>query len=225
MAHVLELHDISVDYRRGRSIVHALRSVSLAVDEGESVAVMGPSGCGKSTLLGVLGLTIRPDGGTLLIDSEHAPTGRTPRARARNRLIGMIPQDYAVVDHLTALANVSLPLEYARPRVGRRRRGERARKTLSDVGLGWAGAQKPSRLSGGERQRVAVARALINRPRYILADEPTASLDSQTAQDITSLLLSQARRAGGCLVIATHDPRVANTCDRVLTITDGSLTA
>ena len=225
VAHVLELHDISVDYRRGRSTVHALRSASLSVDEGESVAVMGPSGCGKSTLLGVLGLTIQPDGGTLLIDSERAPAGRTPRARARNRLIGMIPQDYAVVDHLTALANVSLPLEYARPRVGRRERKERARRALSDVGIEWAGAQKPSQLSGGERQRVAVARALINHPRYILADEPTASLDSQTAQDITSLLVSQARRAGGCLVVATHDPRVASACDRVLTMTDGSLTA
>ena len=140
-------------------------------------------------------------------------------------VIGMIPQDYAVVDHLTALANVSLPLEYARPRVGRRERKERARRALSDVGIEWAGAQRPSQLSGGERQRVAVARALINHPRYILADEPTASLDSQTAQDITSLLVSQARRAGGCLVVATHDPRVASACDRVLTMTDGSLTA
>ena len=137
----------------------------------------------------------------------------------------MIPQDYAVVDHLTALANVSLPLEYARPHVGRRERKERARRALSDVGIEWAGAQRPSQLSGGERQRVAVARALINHPRYILADEPTASLDSQTAQDITSLLVSQARRAGGCLVVATHDPRVASACDRVLTMTDGSLTA
>ena len=223
MPHALEIHDISVDYHRGKNTVHALRSASLSVDEGESVAVMGPSGCGKSTLLGVLGLTILPDNGTLLINSERAPAGRTPRARARNRLIGMIPQDYAVVDQLTALANVSLPLEYARSRVKRKDRKERARRALSAVGIEWAGNQKPSQMSGGERQRVAVARALINHPRCILADEPTASLDSETAHDITSLLLSQARQAGGCLVVATHDPRVANACDRVLTMTDGSL--
>ena len=223
MPHALEIHDISVDYHRGKNTVHALRSASLSVDEGESVAVMGPTGCGKSTLLGVLGLTILPDNGTLLINSERAPAGRTPRARARNRLIGMIPQDYAVVDQLTALANVSLPLEYARPRVKKKDRKERARKALSAVGIEWASNQKPSQMSGGERQRVAVARALINHPRCILADEPTASLDSETAHDITSLLLSQARQAGGCLVVATHDPRVANACDRVLTMTDGSL--
>ena len=204
MPHALEIHDISVDYHRGKNTVHALRSASLSVDEGESVAVMGPSGCGKSTLLGVLGLTILPDNGTLLINSDRAPAG-------------------AVVDQLTALANVSLPLEYARPRVKKKDRKERARKALSAVGIEWASNQKPSQMSGGERQRVAVARALINHPRCILADEPTASLDSETAHDITSLLLSQARQAGGCLVVATHDPRVANACDRVLTMTDGSL--
>ena len=215
VAHVLELHDISVDYRRGRSTVHALRSASLSVDEGESVAVMGPSGCGKSTLLGVLGLTIQPDGGTLLIDSEHAPTGRTPRARARNRLIGMIPQDYAVVDHLTALANVSLPLEYARPRVGRRERKERARRALSDVGIEWAGAQRPSQLSGGERQRVAVARALINHPRCILADEPTASLDAVNRQKVHDLLLGEQER-GATVMISTHDDHLAAACDEVV---------
>ena len=122
------------------------------------------------------------------------------------------------------LANVSLPLEYSRPRTRRRVRHERARQALADVGIGWAEATTPPRLSGGERQRVAVARALVNRPRCILADEPTASLDSATALEVTSLLISQSTRHGGSLIIATHDPRVAEACDRVLTMQDGRIT-
>ena len=146
------------------------------------------------------------------------------RARTRNRLLGLIPQSGAVIDHLSVLANVSLPLEYSRPRTRRRVRHERARQALADVGIGWAEATTPPRLSGGERQRVAVARALVNRPHCILADEPTASLDSTTALEVTSLLISQSTRIGGSLIIATHDPRVAEACDRVLTMQDGRLT-
>ncbi|WP_315584968.1 ABC transporter ATP-binding protein [Actinomyces viscosus] len=223
MTHVLELAEVSVDYHRRGEPVRALSSVSLALDQGESVAAMGPSGCGKSTLLGVLGLTIPPDSGTVLVDGEPAPTGPSQRARTRNRLLGLIPQDGAVVDHLTALENVALPLEYSRPRISRKERRERARKALEDVGIAWAEAAGPQQLSGGERQRVAVARALVNRPRCILADEPTASLDSATAHDVALLLVSQSSRIGGCLVIATHDPHVASTCDRLLTMRDGRL--
>lgn len=223
MTHTFELHDVGVDYLRGENAVHALRSVSLSLDDGEAVAVMGPSGCGKSTLLGVLGLTILPDSGAVMIDSAPAPTARTPRARARNRLIGAIPQDHAVVNHMSALANVALPLEYSRPRVRRRERRRRAGAALADVGIGWAADRRSTQLSGGERQRVAIARALINRPRCILADEPTAALDSANAEAVVSLLISRVRDNGGCLVIATHDPRVARACDRALTMTDGAV--
>ena len=117
MPHALEIHDISADYHRGKNTVHALRSASLSVDEGESVAVMGPSGCGKSTLLGVLGLTNLPANGTLLINSERAPAGSPPRARAPTRLIGLIPHGYHAVDQRTPLAHRSLLLGSCRPRV------------------------------------------------------------------------------------------------------------
>lgn len=224
MTYALELVEVSVDYHRGGRPVHALDSVSLAIGQSESVAVMGPSGCGKSTLLGALGLTIPPASGSVLVNGAPAPTGPSMRARTRNRLLGLIPQNGAVIDHLSVLANVTLPLEYSRPRARRGERHERARQALTDVGIAWAEKSMPPQLSGGERQRVAVARALVNRPRCILADEPTASLDSTTAQGVTSLLISQTSRIGGCLVIATHDPRMAEACDRVLTMQDGQFT-
>ena len=224
MTGVLELIEVSVDYHRGGQPVHALDSASLAIGRSESVAVMGPSGCGKSTLLGVLALTIPPTSGSVLVNGVPAPSSPDGRARTRNRLLGLIPQSGAVIDHLSVLANVSLPLEYSRPRTRRRFRHERARQALADVGIGWAEATTPPRLSGGERQRVAVARALVNRPHCILADEPTASLDSATALEVTSLLISRSTRHGGSLIIATHDPRVAEACDRVLTMQDGRIT-
>ena len=211
MTGALELIEVSVDYLRGGRPVHALDSVSLAIGRSESVAVMGPSGCGKSTLLGVLALTIPPTSGSVLVSGVPAPSSPDGRARTRNRLLGLIPQSGAVIDHLSVLANVSLPLEYSRPRTRRRFRHERARQALADVGIGWAEATTPPRLS-------------VNRPHCILADEPTASLDSTTALEVTSLLISQSTRHGGSLIIATHDPRVAEACDRVLTMQDGRIT-
>lgn len=221
MTRIVELVGVDVSYNRGKREVHALRSVSLCLKEGETLAIMGPSGCGKSTLLGVLGLTIAPDSGIIRMDGVEVPSSSSARARTRNRSIGIIPQDSAIIEHLSSEDNVSLPLDYSKPRVSRRLKRERAQKGLADVGIGWAAKQKTSELSGGERQRVAIARALINSPRYILADEPTASLDSKNAQDIVSLLISHIRFGGGCLVIATHDPQVANRCDRIVTMIDG----
>lgn len=223
MTNIIELDDVDVSYARGRHKVHALRSVSLSLRESETLAVMGPSGCGKSTLLGVLGLLIVPDSGNVIIDGVEAPSSSSRRAEARNQFIGMIPQDNAVVEYLSSEDNVSLPLDYSKPRVNRRLRRVRARERLAEVGIDWAAQRKPSELSGGERQRVAIARALINSPRYILADEPTASLDSKNAQDIVSLLISRTSLDKGCLVIATHDPQVAERCDRVATMVDGAI--
>ena len=214
MTRIVELVGVDVSYNRGKREVHALRSVSLCLKEGETLAIMGPSGCGKSTLLGVLGLTIAPDSGIIRMDGVEVPSSSSARARTRNRSIGIIPQDSAIIEHLSSEDNVSLPLDYSKPRVSRRLKRERAQKGLAEK-------QKPSELSGGERQRVAIARALINSPRYILADEPTASLDSKNAQDIVSLLISHISFGGGCLVIATHDPQVANRCDRIVTMIDG----
>ena len=223
MTSIIELDDVNVSYDRGRRKVHALRSISLCLREGEALAVMGPSGCGKSTLLGVLGLLIVPASGDVIIDGVKAPSSGSQRAEARNQFIGMIPQDNAVVEYLSSEDNVSLPLDYSKPRISRRLKRIRAQERLAEVGIDWAAQSKPSELSGGERQRVAIARALINSPRYILADEPTASLDSKNAQDIVSLLISRAILDKGCLVIATHDPHVAERCDRVITMVDGMI--
>ena len=220
-ADALVAQGIRVGYGDGAEVLHG---IDLTARAGEVTTLIGPNGCGKSTLLGALGLTIPPASGSVLVNGAPAPTGPSMRARTRNRLLGLIPQNGAVIDHLSVLANVTLPLEYSRPRARRGERHERARQALSDVGIAWAEKSMPPQLSGGERQRVAVARALVNRPRCILADEPTASLDSTTAQSVTSLLISQTSRIGGCLVIATHDPHMAEACDRVLTMQDGQFT-
>ncbi|PRW61726.1 ABC transporter ATP-binding protein [Actinopolyspora mortivallis] len=213
---------LSKTYGRGRLRVEALREVSLSVEPGEAVALTGPSGCGKSTLLSLLGLTLPATGGELLVNGEPAPLRERRRARLRNEFFGYLHQEFAIVESDRVLANVTIPLEYARPRLNRRQRLERAGRALDSVGLGWATRRRASELSGGERQRVAIARALVNEPRLVLADEPTAALDVATAHEIVTLLLSMRRR-GTSVLVATHDPRVSGRCDRILPMEDGRL--
>jgi len=191
MTQALELIEVSVDYHRGGQPVHALDSVSLAIGRSESVAVMGPSGCGKSTLLGVLALTIPPTSGTVLVSGVPAPSSPDGRARTRNRLLGLIPQSGAVIDHLSVLANVELALTLSG--VSRSERRKRALDALERVGLKEHVHKKPSQMSGGQMQRVAIARALINDPEILLADEPTGALDSKTSVQVMDLLRDVAR--------------------------------
>ena len=167
MTRALELIEVSVDYHRGGQPVHALDSASLAIGRSESVAVMGPSGCGKSTLLGVLALTIPPTSGSVLVNGVPAPSSPDGRARTRNRLLGLIPQSGAVIDHLSVLANVSLPLEYSRPRIRRRVRHERAKQALADVGIGWTEATTPWRSRHCSSPRALVTAAASSSPRTI----------------------------------------------------------
>ncbi|WP_019855419.1 ABC transporter ATP-binding protein [Actinopolyspora mortivallis] len=219
---LLKAAGLSKTYGQGRLRVEALDEVSLAVEPGEAVALMGPSGCGKSTLLSLLGLTLPATSGELFVHGEPVPTRERQRAWLRNEFFGYLHQEFAIVESDTVAANVTIPLEYARPRLRRRQRLERARQAVDSVGLGWALHRRASELSGGERQRVAIARALVNEPGLVLADEPTAALDVATAYEIVTLLLSMRQR-GTSVLMATHDPRVAERCDRILPMEDGRL--
>ena len=221
MTEVLVLQDVHRDYTRGAETVHALGGVSLAVGSGQMVALMGPSGSGKSTALLVAALLLSPTSGQVQVAGRPAPATERERARLRNSTIGFIQQQYPVVEDLTALANVSIPLEYRRPLPSRAVRRKRSAQALRSVGLGETLLRsRADTLSGGQRQRMAIARALANDPALLLADEPTAALDSTTAQEVVSLFRGSAERGCGVLV-ATHDLKVAAQCDRVVRMSDG----
>jgi putative ABC transport system ATP-binding protein len=200
----------------------AVRSVSLSIAAGEAVALMGPSGSGKSTLLRVLGLVSRPMEGSVLINGAEVEGDERRRAQLRNEFLGYVHQDFAIIENETVERNVMIPLEYANPRPGRQERRSRTRMVLDQVDLGWALKKNASKLSMGERQRVAIARALVNDPVVVLADEPTAALDAETAQEVMTLILSIKER-GASVLFATHDERVAKRCDRIVRMVDGRL--
>jgi putative ABC transport system ATP-binding protein len=220
-APVIELRDIHKVYASGSVAVHALRGIDLRIDRGELLAIMGPSGSGKTTLMEILGCLSLPSEGTYRLGgrdvSQIDPDGL---ARLRGEEIGFVFQSFNLLPRLTVAENVELPLSYRG--VGRRERRRRAREAIAGVGLGHRWRHLPSELSGGERQRVAVARALVNAPSLLLADEPTGNLDSQTGAEILGLL-EQVHRDGGTVVIVTHDPRIAALAPRSLTIRDGRI--
>lgn len=218
----VECRDISKAYRQGREKVQALERVSLKILPSRVVAVVGPSGCGKTTLLNIIGCLLAPDSGTLLIKG-HEPK-RTDKMR--NSTFGYIRQDYALIGTETVGHNVSIPLEYAVPKVKRADRRSRVFSSLQKVGMEWAIHRKSDALSGGEQQRAAIARCLVNDPSIIIADEPTAALDHKNAADITGRLLSLAHDPDTprALIVATHDMRLAEQCDSIITISDGKIT-
>jgi putative ABC transport system ATP-binding protein len=220
---IVRVEALSKVYRLGAVDVHALRSVSLAVEAGEMLAIMGPSGSGKSTLLNVLGTLDRPTSGRYLLDGEAVEElDEEELASLRNRKIGFVFQAFNLMPRETALANVELPLIYAG--VAARERRERARLALERVGLAERADHLPTQLSGGQQQRVSLARAIVNRPLLLLADEPTGALDSATSREVM-LLLSELHRQGMTVVVVTHDPSVAQYARRVVTFQDGSLTS
>ncbi len=220
---VIELNAVSKVYSSGRFEVRALLDVNLRIAPGEMVAIMGPSGSGKTTLMEILGCLSNPTSGEYRFGGRPVdqiePDGL---ARLRGEKIGFVFQAFNLLPRLSALENVELPLGYRR--VGRRERHERARETLSRVGLEARARHLPSELSGGERQRVAIARALINRPSLILADEPTGNLDTHTGDEILALL-RKLHSEGNTVVIVTHEPRIGESVDRRLAIADGRIQA
>ena len=210
------------DLDHGSNVVEALRGVSLVVRAGEFLAVMGASGSGKSTLLNVLGCLDRPTAGQYLLDGEDVGClDADRRAELRNAKIGFVFQSFNLLPRTTARENVELPLVYGTTPIAEHR--GRAEAALRAVGLGDAAGRLPNELSGGQQQRVAIARALVNRPRLVLADEPTGNLDTETSREIMELLRSLNASQGLTVMIVTHEPDIAAATDRVIVMRDGRI--
>jgi putative ABC transport system ATP-binding protein len=218
---ILELRDVHRVHGSGATAVHALRGVSLAVEEGELVAVMGPSGSGKSTLLNLAGGLDRPTRGEVVVEGTVlGGCSRKALAALRRRRVGYVFQDLNLLASLTAAENVALPLELDGVAVQKTRR--LALAALADVDLDGYGQRFPDELSGGQQQRVAIARAMLGDRRLVLADEPTGALDSQTGEAVLRLLRSRVD-AGAAGVLVTHEARHAAWADRVVFLRDGSI--
>jgi len=216
---LIRLEKISRRYQMGTETIHALREVSLGIDRGEYVAIMGPSGSGKSTLMNVVGCLDTPTGGQYELNGvQVSQMDDNELAEIRNKEIGFIFQTFNLLPRSDALRNVELPLIYAG--VGAEERRETALEALKNVGLSDRVHHKPNELSGGQRQRVAVARALVNKPSILLADEPTGNLDTKTGVEILALF-EELSRAGNTIIVVTHEEDVAKHARRILRIRDG----
>ena len=218
---VIEARNITKIYKMGEFEVQALHDVSFTIERGEVLSIMGPSGSGKSTMMNTLGCLDRPTSGEYILDGESvADMNDDQLASVRNRKVGFVFQSFNLLSRLTALGNVELPLRYAGLTEGRR---ERAKAALESVGLGDRMTHRPYELSGGQQQRVAVARAIVNNPAIIMADEPTGNLDSKVGKEIMHLLLNLNKERGTTLIIVTHDPKIAEQTQRVIRLRDGEL--
>jgi putative ABC transport system ATP-binding protein len=218
---MIELHGIRKTYRQGGTEIRALDGIDLAIRPGEFVAIMGPSGSGKSTLLNVLGALDRPDAGRYRLGTDEVGELDDDAASSlRNRRIGFVFQSFHLLPRLTVLENVLLPQRYAlQADLGAE---QRARALLDRIGLGGRIDHRPGELSGGQLQRAAIARALLNEPALLLADEPTGNLDSKSATDVMALL-TELNAAGQTLVMVTHDPEIAARAGRTIHLRDGRI--
>jgi lipoprotein-releasing system ATP-binding protein len=221
-APLLYAQDIEKTYSQGGESLSVLKNLNLAVESGEMVALVGPSGAGKSTLLHIIGLLDKQTSGRILVSGQDA-TGMNDeeRTRLRRETIGFIYQFHFLQPEFSALENVILPQMIAG--VSKKEAAARGRELLESLGLGHRLSHRPARLSGGEQQRVAIARALANRPKLLLADEPTGNLDQHTSADVFDLLLQQIRGAGIGALIATHNMDLAYQMDRILELKNGRL--
>jgi len=218
---IIRLEDITKIYRMGVEEIRALDGVSVGIAENEYVAVMGASGSGKSTLMNIVGCLDRPTSGQYELDGRLVSRlGATALAAVRNERIGFVFQSFELLPRLSAAANVEMPLVYARSGWLDRRR--RAREALRRVGLGERMSHRPNQLAGGQKQRVANARARVNRPATLLADEPTGNLDSRTTAEILDLF-DQLHAEGQTIVMVTHEAEVAARCRRIIRMRDGRI--
>jgi putative ABC transport system ATP-binding protein len=221
--HIIALRDITKVYVTGEVEVRAVEGVSLTVEGGEFVAVMGASGSGKSTMMNILGCLDRPTSGQYLLDDVNVGSlNRKQLAQLRNSKIGFVFQSFNLLARTTAQENVELPLFYSEPAVGLRERHRRAREALEKVGLGAWLTHRPNQLSGGQQQRIAIARALVNSPDLLLADEPTGNLDSRTSIEIMGVFQA-LNDSGITVVMVTHELDIAAYCKRIVIMRDGQV--
>ena len=216
---IIEVRELVKDYVMGDQVVHALRQVTVTIEQGDFVGIMGPSGSGKSTFMNVIGCLDRPSGGEYFLNGEAvAQMGDNELAEVRNRYLGFVFQNFNLLPRTSALKNVELPLMYA----GVKNRAQRAKKALDVVGLSQRMDHKPRELSGGQQQRVAIARAIVNDPMLILADEPTGNLDSRTSEEIMAVF-QDLNKEGKTVVIVTHEEEIAQHCKRIIRFKDGRI--
>jgi putative ABC transport system ATP-binding protein len=219
---VIELEHIHKTYTMGDVDVHALRGVSLTVRKGEFVAIMGASGSGKSTMMNIIGCLDRPTRGRYILDGEDvSEMSKDERADIRCQKIGFVFQGFNLLSRTSALENVELPMLYAGIETSERK--QRAMDALAAVGLSGREQSHPNQLSGGQQQRVAVARALVNDPALILADEPTGNLDSRTSVEVMEIFQRLNRERGITLILVTHEPDIAEYAGRVIVFKDGKI--
>jgi putative ABC transport system ATP-binding protein len=218
---VISVRNLTKTYQMGTTVVKALQNIDLDIFANEFVALMGPSGSGKSTLMNLLGCLDTPTEGKYLLGGENvAEMDDNQLANVRNRKIGFVFQTFNLLPRLSALENVALPLVYAG--INKEKRTNKSRLVLETVGLGDRVEHKPNELSGGQRQRVAVARALVNDPTIILADEPTGNLDSKTSEEIMEMF-ETLHKAGNTIILVTHEPDIAEYAHRVVRLKDGMI--
>jgi putative ABC transport system ATP-binding protein len=218
---IIRLTGITKTYKTGEVEVHALVDVTMTVEKGEMVAIMGPSGSGKSTLMNVLGCLDQPTQGSYLFEGREVATlPKSDLSALRLSAFGFVFQGFQLIARTSALDNVALPLVYADVPAGERR--QRAKEALARVGLAGRESHTSAQLSGGQQQRVAIARALVNRPRLILADEPTGALDTRTSVEVLGLVQS-LHKSGITVVMVTHEPDIAAYADRLVVVRDGRI--
>ena len=218
---VIRLESISKTYSTGEVEVHAVRNISLEIKRGEFVAIMGASGSGKSTLMNTLGCLDRPTSGRYLLDGvEVGGLNRKQLAALRNHKLGFVFQGFNLLSRTTALENVELPMFYSHPLISLGTQRQRALEALQKVGLKDRVYHHPNELSGGQQQRIAIARALVNQPQLVLADEPTGNLDTRTSIEIMSLF-QELNDTGITVVMVTHELDIASYCKRIIVMRDG----
>lgn len=218
---VIKIRNIKRDFKMGQEILHVLKGIDLDIKKGEYVALMGPSGSGKSTLMNILGCLDSPTSGEYELNgSKVSDMSDDQLAEIRNKEIGFIFQTFNLLPRTTALENVALPMIYAG--INKEERTKRAKQVLTDVGLSDRMDHKPNELSGGQRQRVAVARALVNNPSIILADEPTGNLDTKTSIEIMNLI-DNIHQAGNTVILVTHEEDIAQRAKRIIRLRDGMI--